>query len=418
MKSKIFLLSFLNLFLLTACQNPKEPKSEETPSIESSSTDVKATSLEADIKFIQEKYKIISEATDWKTVPVVTQCEEIGETQLVRKYNEKGELAYLELTQCGGHGCLSKEHYYWDGKLIFLFSKNDFTPGSSHIIEEHRTYFKEGTMIRCLEKQAAYHEGQPPMEELLKKAVNKEVDCAPAKLTTNLSKIESLSVEEAQKYFCPPSQQMLGTFYSSDCSKHLEMEAFNCECVFSSNGGNKEPAVFVSNMEEKACVKVDGQLNALYPDWEGRDYKKELKALANAKNWLSVEGQNINYFGQALSFYKYESAVEFLTDVILASNKNIDKIPIPGSIANEMRVKLETQTQKAIAKAKEYKAKGGEDPLTIVKFDNRTYDVFLRYRQTTQFEGEANQYEGEITLLKNRGTEILETKPLKGTCGC
>ncbi len=60
-------------------------------------------------------------------------------------------------------------------------------------------------MILCLEKKAHYYKGQAPMEELLKKAENKEVDCAPEKLTANLSEIEPLSLEEAKKYFCASS---------------------------------------------------------------------------------------------------------------------------------------------------------------------------------------------------------------------
>lgn len=110
--------------------------------------------------------------------------------------------------------------------------------------------------------------------------------------------------------------------------------------------------------------------------------------------------------------------VEFLTDVILASGKNISDISIQSSSESDIVKHLQDQNQKAIAKAKEYKTKGGDDPLTILKMDNRTYDIFVRTQQVTMYEGEANKYEGKITLLKNRGREILETRIIKGTCGC
>jgi len=164
-------------------------------------------SIESDIQFIRDKYNIISQTTDYKTVPFETRCDERSSDSLVRKYNKKGELSYLKHVSCGGHGCRTKHHYYWEGELIFIFYKDDYTPGSSHVIEEHRTYFKDGKMIRCLEKEARYYEGQPPMAELLKKAENKEVACTSEKLTANLSEIETLNLNEAQKYFCSSSYQ-------------------------------------------------------------------------------------------------------------------------------------------------------------------------------------------------------------------
>ena len=411
MKTKILFLFFMVVVLAGCNQN------SASSGVDPGNTD--ETSIESAIQFIQDKCEIITKATHHKTVPFEIQCDERSSTQLERKYDKKGALSYLKYVECGGHGCRTKHHYYWEGELIYIFHENDFTPGHSHVIEEHHTYFRKGQMIRCLEKEARYYPGQPPMEELLKKAAMKEVDCTPEKLTAKLSEIESLSLDKAQAYFCSSSQpDILGSFYSAVCSDHFEIEPFECECFFSLNGESKEPAVFVSNMEERACVKVNGQLNALYPDWEERDYQKELKELSNSNAWMSVDGDQVNYFGKPLSFYKYENAVEFLTDLVLASGRNMDKIPMQNSGINEVTKKLEAQAQQAIAKAKAYQAKGVDDPLMIVKFDNRSYDVFLRFRQTTQFEGEANHYEGKITLLKNRTTEILATKFLKGTCGC
>ena len=170
------------------------------------------SSIETDIQFIRDKYNIISQATDYKTVPFEIRCDGITSDKLERKYNKKGELSYLKHVSCGEHGCRTKHHYYWEGELIFIFQKDDFTPGVSHVIKEHRTYFKNGQMIRCLEKKARYYEGQAPMAELLKEAENKEVDCTPEKLSTNLSEIESLSLDEAQKYFCPSSESKAKDF--------------------------------------------------------------------------------------------------------------------------------------------------------------------------------------------------------------
>ena len=62
-------------------------------------------------------------------------------------------------------------------------------------------------MIRCLEKEARYYEGQASMDELLRQAENRVVDCTSEKRTANLSAIESLSLEAAEKYFCSASDQ-------------------------------------------------------------------------------------------------------------------------------------------------------------------------------------------------------------------
>jgi hypothetical protein len=209
-----------------------------------------------------------------------------------------------------------------------------------------------------------------------------------------------------------PKPSILGTFESGDCSKHVEKD-FSCECSFGIGDPYKSPRIFVSDWDESACVKIKGELNALYPDWEERDYKKELKQLAESKTWIKVNDATVEYFGKPLEAYKYGNALDLLINVILASGKDITEIPVENNSAAITAI-----TTNAITQAKMYKSKGGDDPLSIVKYDNRSYDVFVRYIQITQNEGEANQYEGTITLLPNRGTEILETQKIKGNCGC
>ncbi len=209
----------------------------------------------------------------------------------------------------------------------------------------------------------------------------------------------------------------LQPFKFVDCGKLVEKD-FSCSCSFSTSDFYKGPTIFVSDWDKSACVNVDGELNALYPDWEERDYKAELKKLAESKTWIMVKNSGVLYFGKPLSDYKYDDATEFLTDVILASGKNIKVIPIQNTAEGMVIREITDSADDAIAKAKEYQSKGGDDPLSIVKMDNRKYDVFVRYRKITQFEGEANRFEGSITLLQNRGKEILETKVIKGNCGC
>jgi hypothetical protein len=222
------------------------------------------------------------------------------------------------------------------------------------------------------------------------------------------------TVDQKAEVITPVSsaKKILGAITSS-CEEHTSAE-FNCSCDFQENGAT----LFVSDWGKNACVNVNGQLNALYPDWEERDYKNELAELAKSKAWISVSGDNVTYFGKPLVDYKYADPVNFLTDLILASGKAIDVIPMQTTTGGSTFDAVKAQTIEAIAEAKNYLAKGGASTLTILKMDNRSYDVFVRYRQLTQYEGEANEYEGTITLLPNRGSKIMETRTIKGTCGC
>jgi len=411
MKRILFLIIFPALCLMTACESQTPPA--DTPPVvaddkaaekkETATTkvpdeaptapapvedvvvaeDTKGTggTLEADIQFIQDKFAIINQGTNYKTVPFNMECEGMAYFQLNRKYNEKGELSYL-------------------------------------ISGDYRTYFKNGKAIRCLEKEAHNNMGEPPMKDLLSKARNKEVECSTEFLEDATEELKTLKVEDARKYFCPDGAEILGSYSSYDCAKQNEVEAFTCECSFSPGGGNKELPLFAWDMGKEACVKVNGELNSLYPDWEERDYKKDLKDLASQSGWISASGNSVTYFGKPLEDYKYADPVDFLIDVILASGKEIDVIPIQTTTGGATFDQAKANAEEAVNKAKAYKAKGGADPLNILKMDNRSYDVIVRYRQLTQYEGEANKYEGTITLLPARGKEILETRTIKGTCGC
>ncbi len=212
-------------------------------------------------------------------------------------------------------------------------------------------------------------------------------------------------------------KSMLGIFDFNDCTELLEKK-FKCSCTFNIDDYYRGPSIYVSDSIESACVKIDGELNALYPDWEERDYKDELKKLAQSKDWILVKSSGVLYFGKPLEYYKYENAVEFLTDVILASGKEMKAIPIQNTVEGMAIGEVTNEAKEAIAKAKSYRSKGGDNPLYIVKYDNEKYDVFMRYRQVTKNEEGTNKFEGKIILLQNRGETILETKTIKGTCGC
>lgn len=62
---------------------------------------------------------------------------------------------------------------------------------------------------------------------------------------------------------------------------------------------------------------------------------------------------------------------------------------------------------------------GGMQSLTSQDgvYQNEHYQVVVDTKQLTQYEGEANVYEGDL-LLKDKEGNILHTQPVSGTCGC
>lgn len=158
------------------------------------------SSIEQDIQFIRDKFSIISNAKNYKTDAYAFECG--GETKLERKYNETNELAYLKETSCGQHGCLTTEHYFWNGALIFIFAQNAYWAGNTDYQMEYRTYFKNGKMIRCLEKEVSSINNKPKVEKLIKKTANNEVDCKADKSTKDLEILKSLNQETGKKYYC------------------------------------------------------------------------------------------------------------------------------------------------------------------------------------------------------------------------
>ena len=108
----------------------------------------------------------------------------------------------MKEVSCGQHGCLTTHHYFWDGELIFIFSQNSYWAGQSDFLIEHRTYFKNGKMFRCLEKEVSTTNGEAKTKELAKKTPNQQDDCKSEKLTPNHSMMKTLTRETAKSYFC------------------------------------------------------------------------------------------------------------------------------------------------------------------------------------------------------------------------
>lgn len=210
---------------------------------------------------------------------------------------------------------------------------------------------------------------------------------------------------------------VLGTFSPGDCDKMVFSDDTGCACSFSTGDPYKGPTIFYSNMDQYACVKINNQMNALYLGKD--DFKKELPKMAQSKYWISIQKTGpVLYFGKPLEQYGYSDGKELLTDVILASGKTYTEIPIENKSEGMAIREIKDLTTDAIAYAAKLKSTGFSDSMNYLSYDNRTFDVIVRTRRTTNYEGEANQYEGQIFLISNDKKTVLDTKNIKGNCGC
>lgn len=213
-----------------------------------------------------------------------------------------------------------------------------------------------------------------------------------------------------------PTTDILGTFGFSDCDEKVIGDG-GCSCSFSTGDRFKGPTVFLTNMAESACVKINGQMQVM--QFKEIDMQKTLAQLSNSKNWITINQSGpILYFGKPLQSYGYDNGIEFLTDVILASGKTIPDIPIENKSEGMAIREVRDMAKDAIANAKTLRAKGFGDSLQYLTYGNGSYEVTVRTRRMTNYEGEADHYDGVLMLWAKDGDTPLDTKVVKGNCGC
>jgi hypothetical protein len=147
--------------------------------------------------FISEKREEIFNEHILKKDHFNISCES-GEIELERLYNDNGEIHLLTYTVCKDNACSTKSHTFWEGKLIYQMYHHSVEDGQNNKVDDHQTFFKDGKIIKCLEKKYSYMDG-----EVSPKSTYEQVDCVPAdKLTKDIEKLLTLTEEEAKAYLC------------------------------------------------------------------------------------------------------------------------------------------------------------------------------------------------------------------------
>lgn len=122
-----------------------------------------------------------------------------GKITLERFYNEANEIHLLVYSICDDKGCSAKHHYFENDKLFYQFHHHETDQGDKYMVDDHRTYFKDGEIVRCLEKRYSYNKGEPHTD-----AVEfKQVDCVAAdKITKDIEKLLTLAEADAKAFLC------------------------------------------------------------------------------------------------------------------------------------------------------------------------------------------------------------------------
>lgn len=192
-----------------------------------------------------------------------------------------------------------------------------------------------------------------------------------------------------------------------------------CSCEYRLKGEDvKEAVFFVSDMGMTACVQINGQIIQLKS--QEAVYRQELLKLVNyAKNntdWIVLPQEGpVQYFGQPLPEGK--DATEYMSHILLLMDKLPSEVPIRNEAEGMAIQEVREMAAYAVKKARGRRENADFMYFKEILYYNDQYELIVDTKQITEYEGEANTYEGDLILKDKKGTE-LHTQPVSGTCGC
>jgi hypothetical protein len=210
-------------------------------------------------------------------------------------------------------------------------------------------------------------------------------------------------------------RQTLERLGYNDC----DITDLSCACDYKLKGeGNDAGSFFVSDMGGEACVKIAGDVVKLKS--KSGEYRMQLQERVDYakenQDWIILpkQGQTL-FFGAPVPADK--DKLEYLTHILML----LDNIPAEVPIRNEsegMAVReVRDLTADAVVKAKARQANSDYELSEEDVYYNEAYQVVVETENMTNYEGEADTYEGTLTL-KDKAGNILHVQPVSGTCGC
>lgn len=152
------------------------------------------------LSFVNTKMKEIKNENIVKKDFFNFNCEN-GNASIERLYNDKGKIHLLTTSTLSQDSTTSsvKHHYYWEDKLIYQDYHHVVRDGSTMKVDDHKTYFKDGELLKCLEREYNYQRTENEPHDIPYKIV----DLDPGtKLTKDLNKLVTLPEEEIKTFLC------------------------------------------------------------------------------------------------------------------------------------------------------------------------------------------------------------------------
>ncbi len=211
----------------------------------------------------------------------------------------------------------------------------------------------------------------------------------------------------------------LEPFEFGDCTPVMEDDS-GCSCDFRPEKDNYKSSLFISNIEETACVKVNGSIQSLTG---GRiDNRSELYQQSFQEHWITLkEDGTFLIFGEDArpgnDFYKRNR--EKLVQTLLVMDELPKEIPLQfvGTTGMGMRAEIRDMASEALTIAIEAKANGNTGIPMQMLYKNDQYDILITGNIDGKNDSGGDTYAGTIEL-KSKDGETLDKKNIWGDCNC
>lgn len=219
-----------------------------------------------------------------------------------------------------------------------------------------------------------------------------------------------------------PSEEIAATlepFGFADCTPLMEEDS-GCSCDFRPGKDDYSSSLFVSNIEETACVKINGSIETLSG---GRiDYRSKLNQQSFQEHWIILkEDGTCLIFGEnarlGQGFYKRNR--EILIQTLLTMDEMPKEIPLQfvGTTGMGTRAEIREMAQEALEIATKARAEGNMGIPMEMLYKNDQYDILITGYVDGKNDSGGDTYAGTIEL-KSKNGKILDSKKIWGDCNC
>ncbi len=158
--------------------------------------------VEAQIKFIREKFGIITKKMETDAYSTVEfQVEGGGEFVVYKRSMDGADIRFLSVAKCHDHGCDKTSYYFWDNKLIFKYDENSLWVGRTDEVSEFRTYYLNESEIKCLTREKKGAGGYDEVKKLLSKTSQTKVNCHSLFNRKSIEGLLGLTKDKAAAFF-------------------------------------------------------------------------------------------------------------------------------------------------------------------------------------------------------------------------